>query len=334
MLNVDPGCVTTSRSCGNLGSAYCRRVISPVLPRREALAPCERRIEFLPQRTISYRTNADQPRENGGGAPVRTAVFIHGLGGSSLNWTDLMLAMSEELTGYAVDLPGFGMSPPPRDGDYTPSGLARSIAEFILAKDMGPVDLFGNSLGGAVALQLAARKPELIRSLTLISPALPSLYATKGNVHLPALAMPGVGEQLVTKYLETPAEDRVQATIDGCTANPERHSKLRFDEAVAEVRERDHLTYNTDAFLSSLRGLLKTNADLTSPQRPWKLAERVTAPTLGIYGRKDVLVTAKAAHRLTKKFPNSHVVVLPDTGHLAQSEHPEFVKAAWDRFLL
>jgi pimeloyl-ACP methyl ester carboxylesterase len=291
-------------------------------------------MEFLPQRTISFRTNIDQPRSGGLQAPERTAVFLHGLGGSSLNWTDLMLGMSHEVTGFAIDLPGFGMSPPPRDGDYTPSGLARAVAAFIIAKGLGPVDLFGNSLGGAVALQLAARKPELIRTLTLISPALPSLYATKGNVHLPAIAIPGVGEQLVPKYMETSAEERVQATIDGCTANPDRHSQIRFQEAVAEMKERDNFTYNTDAFLRSLRGLLKTNADLVGPNRPWKLAERVSAPTLGIYGRKDVLVTAKAAHRLTKKFPDAHVVVLPDTGHLAQVEHPEFVKAAWDRFLL
>lgn len=316
-----------------VGPAYCRGVISPVLPRVEAPAACERRIEFLPKRTISYRTNLDEPRKSGQPAPTRSAVYIHGLGGSSLNWTDLMLAMDEDVTGYALDLPGFGMSPPPRDGDYSPSGLARSVAEFIIAKDLGPVDLFGNSLGGAVALQLAARKPKLVRTLTLISPALPSLYATKGNAHLPAIAIPGVGEQLVSKYLETPAEVRVQATIDGCTANPDRHSQLRFAEAVAEVQERDSFTYNSEAFLRSLRGLLRTNADL-GPNRPWKLAERVTAPTLGIYGRKDVLVTAKAAHRLTKKFPDAHVVVLPDTGHLAQVEHPEFVKAAWDRFLL
>jgi len=309
-------------------------VITPVLPRREAASACERRIEILPNRTISYRTNIDQPRSGGPGTTERTAVFLHGLGGSSLNWTDLMLAMSGEVTGFAIDLPGFGMSPPPRDGDYTPSGLARAVAAFIIAKDFGPIDLFGNSLGGAVALQLAARKPELIRTLTLISPALPSLYATKGNVHLPAIAIPGIGEQLVPKYMQTSAEERVQATIDGCTANPDRHSQIRFQEAVAELKERDNFTYNTDAFLRSLRGLLKTNADLVGPNRPWKLAERVTAPTLGIYGRKDVLVTAKAAHRLTKKFPDAHVVVLPDTGHLAQVEHPEFVKAAWDRFLL
>lgn len=317
-------------------------MIAPVLPKWEAQGPYDRRMEFLHRRTVSYRTTAIPNGEAGPGEagnseadPTlhRNAVFIHGLGGSSLNWTDLMHGMQGTLSSYAVDLPGFGFSPPPRDGDYTPSGHARAVAEFIMSKNLGPVDLFGNSLGGAVALQLAARKPELIRTLTLISPALPSLFASKGNIHLPAIAIPGVGEKLIPKYLETPADQRVQATIDGCTAHPELHSPLRFAEAVAEVQERDHFTYNSDAFLQSLRGLLSTNSDLVGPQRPWKLAEKVHAPTLGIYGRNDVLVTANAAHRLTKKFPNAHVVVLPDTGHIAQVEHPEFVKAAWDRFL-
>ncbi len=304
-------------------------MLSPIYPRKEASHSYARNIEFLPKRTISYRTTRIEAK-----SPDRIGVFVHGLGGSSLNWTDLMLALEPQLTGYAVDLPGFGMSPPPRDGDYTPSGHARAVAEFILAKELGPVDLFGNSLGGAVALQLAARKPELVRSLTLISPALPSLYATKGNVHLPAMAIPGVGENLIPKYFQTSAEARVQATIDGCTARPDQFSKIRISEAVQELKERDHFTYNTDAFLRTLRGLFKTNTDLTGANRPWKLAERVTAPTLAIYGREDVLVSAKIAHRLTKKFPNSHVVVLPNTGHMAHSEHPEFVKAAWDRFLL
>ncbi len=309
--------------------AYALGMLSPISPRVEAPHAYPRNIEFLAKRTISYRSTRTSDT-----SPDRVGVFLHGLGGSSLNWTDLMLALAPQLTGYAIDLPGFGMSPPPRDGDYSPSGHARAVAEFIMDKELGPVDLFGNSLGGAVALQLAARKPELVRSLTLISPAFPSLYATKGNVHLPAIALPGVGEKLIPKFFQMPAEDRVQATVDGCTARPDQFSQIRMAEAVEELKERDHLTYNADAFLRSLRGLFATNTDLVGPNRPWKLAERVTVPTLGIYGRDDVLVSAKNAHRFTKHFPNAHVVVLPDTGHMAQSEHPEFVKAAWDRFLL
>jgi pimeloyl-ACP methyl ester carboxylesterase len=98
------------------------------------------------------------------------------------------------------------------------------------------------------------------------------------------------------------------------------------------VRSRDHLPYASDAFLRSLRGLLRTYLD-PGPNRPWKLAERVACPTLVIYGRKDPLVDPRSAHRVTRHFRDAHVVVLPDSGHVAQMEHPEFVAAAWERFI-
>ena len=207
-----------------------------------------------------------------------------------------------------------------------------TLAEFVEHLDAGPVHLFGNSMGGAVALQLAARRPDLVRSLTLISPALPSLFATKSNAHLPVIAVPGVGERLVPKYLETDPGSRVQGTIDVCYADPTRVSPQRLAESVEEVRSRDHLPYASDAFLRSLRGLLRTYLD-PGPNRPWKLAERVACPTLVIYGRKDPLVDPRSAHRVTRHFRDAHVVVLPDSGHVAQMEHPEFVAAAWERFI-
>lgn len=259
-------------------------------------------------------------------------MYVHGLGGSSLNWTDLMGLLRPDVDGWAVDLGGFGQSPPPRDGDMTPAGHARGVAELIEHLANGPVHLFGNSLGGAVALQLAARRPDLVKSLTLVSPALPSLFATRSNAHLPVIAVPGVGERLVPKYLESDAGGRVRGTIDVTFADPTRVSPQRMAEAVDEVRSRDHLPYISDAFLRSLRGLLRTFID-PGPNRPWKLAERVTCPTLVVYGRKDPLVDPRSAHRVTKHFRNAHVVVLPDSGHVSQMEHPEFVAAAWERFL-
>ncbi|MGA0208414.1 MAG: alpha/beta fold hydrolase [Candidatus Nanopelagicales bacterium] len=290
--------------------------------------PFERHEVLLGQRTLCYRhAPAAIPA-----APV--AVFLHGLGGSALNWTDFMGRMREQLDCFAIDLHGFGASPPPRDGDKSPQGHARAVADFIIERDLGPVHLFGNSMGGAVALQLAARRPDLTRSLTLISPALPSVrYATKGNIHLPVISVPGIGERLVPKFVETTTpEQRVKATIDGCFADPTRMPKERFAEAVDEVAARDSRPYAHDAFLQSLRGLLRTYLD-PGPNRPWKLAQRVHVPTLLVYGRKDPLVDPRSAHRATKYFPNAHVVVLPDSGHVAQMEHPEFVEAAWDRFI-
>jgi pimeloyl-ACP methyl ester carboxylesterase len=292
------------------------------------LQPFERHETLLAQRSLAYR-HAPSPD-----ATAPAAVFLHGLGGSALNWTDLMARMRARLDCYAIDLHGFGASPPPRDGDMSPAGHARAVADFIVEHDLGPVHLFGNSLGGAIALQVAARRPDLARSLTLVSPALPNLrYATKGNMHLPVISVPGIGERLIPKFVETTTpEQRVQATIDGTFADPTRMPELRFAEAVEEVRARDARPYAHDAFLQSLRGLLRTYLD-RSASRPWKLAEQVQAPTLLVYGRKDPLVDSRTAHRATKHFPDAHVVVLPDSGHVAQMEHPEFVEAAWDRFI-
>lgn len=280
----------------------------------------------LPNRTLSVR------HAPGSAPDLPTAVFVHGLGGSALNWTDLMVRLQHAVDGWAVDLGGFGGSPPPRDGDMSPAGHARGVAELIDRLGSAPVHLFGNSLGGSVALQLAARRPDLVRSLTLISPALPAIFATRSNFHLPVIAMPGVGETLVPKYLESPAVGRVRGTIDVTFADPARLAPERVAEAAEEVELHDRAPYATDAFLRTLRGLLKTFVD-PGPNRPWKLAERVTCPTLVVYGRKDPLVDPRSAHRVTKHFRDAHVVVLPDCGHVAQMEHPEFVAAAWERFL-
>ena len=280
---------------------------------------------FLAQRTLSVRRAPafDRP----------SAVFVHGLGGSALNWTDLMGVLQPELDCWGVDLGGFGMTPPPRDRDMTPAGHARAVAELIAHIDNGPVHLFGNSLGGAVALQLAARRPDLVRSLTLISPALPSTYITKQNGHLPVISLPFVGEKLVPGFLaRVSPEDRMKSTTDVCFADPSRVSERRFAEGVAEIEAREHLPYQTDAFLASLRGLMRTFLD-PGPQRPWKLAERVTCPVLVIYGRQDPLVNSRAAHRATKAFRDVHVVTIRDSGHVSQIEHPELVAQAWDRYI-
>ena len=257
------------------------------------------------------------------------AVYLHGLGGSSLNWTDLMYALDSRVDGWALDLAGFGSSPPPRDGDLTPAGHARLVASFIEHQLGQPAHVFGNSMGGAVAVQLAARRPDLVRTLTLISPAMPDLRPRRGSVHLPVIAIPGLGERLVDRYAQLDASKRVKATIDSVFADPGRVSPQRIQEAVDELSRRDHLTYGADAVLRSLRGLLRSYLD-RGPNRPWKLAERVQSPTLAIYGQRDGLVDASRADRITKHFRQARVVILADCGHVAQMEHPEWVAGVWE----
>jgi pimeloyl-ACP methyl ester carboxylesterase len=284
--------------------------------------PWPRQDVLVPNGTLSIRQARPLT-----GSPADPALFVHGLGGNATNWTDLMALLRDSVDGVAVDLPGFGWSPPPRDGDYTLRRTAASLAQLVEQRfDGDPVHLFGNSMGGAICVQLAARHPELVRTLTLVSPALPKVGLRRTNVHLPVIAAPGLGTTLMRRYLNLDAGTRARATIDVCFADPSSVPLERMNEAVQEVRRRDALPYTGDVFVQSLRGLLATYLD-RSDERPWKLAERITVPTLLVYGRADKLVDPIHAH--TKAFPDVRVLVLPHAGHVSQIEQPVLVADAW-----
>jgi pimeloyl-ACP methyl ester carboxylesterase len=284
-------------------------------------APWPREDVLVPNGTLSVRHAAPL------GDDAEPALFVHGLGGNATNWTDLMALLRDKVDGVAADLPGFGWSPPPRDGDYSLVRTARSLADLVEQRfDGRPVHLFGNSMGGAISVQLAARHPELVRTLTLVSPALPKVGVRRTNVHLPVIAAPGLGTTLMRRYLTLDAATRAKATIDVCFADPSAVPVERMNEAVQEVRRRDALPYTGDVFVQSLRGLLATYLD-RSDERPWRLAERITCPTLLVYGRADKLVDPIHAH--TKAFPDVRVLVLPHAGHVSQIEQPVLVADAW-----
>jgi len=145
------------------------------------------------------------------------ALFVHGLGGSSRNWTDLMDLLRPGLDSAALDLPGFGDSPPRPDGRYSIDALAHTTATLIERQGRGPVHLVGNSLGGAVSLRLAARRPHLVKTLTLISPALPDPHPRLDLVRFPLVGLPGLGSRLLAKYQTLPAEQRVANTFPPAT---------------------------------------------------------------------------------------------------------------------
>jgi pimeloyl-ACP methyl ester carboxylesterase len=268
-----------------------------------------------------------------GDGPHEPAVLVHGLGGNSLNWVDLAEGLADRLDCAAPDLLGFGATPPPADGDYSIPAHTRAVVATIEALFGGqPAHLFGNSMGGAIAVQVAARHPELVRTLCLISPALPDLKPRLTNVHIPVMAMPRVGPRLFDRYQRVAPHQRVQATFDLCYADPARLHPQRRAEAEAEAARRDSLPYIREAFIGSTAGLVTTYLD-RGPERPWALAGRIEAPTLLVYGRQDKLVDAKAAHRATQAFRDARVMVIPDSGHVSMMEHPELVARWWGEFL-
>jgi len=254
------------------------------------------------------------------------ALFVHGLEGSSRNWTDLIDLLRARLACDAVDLPGFGDSPPRPDGRYSVAAFAKTVIALIRHQRRGPVHLIGNSLGGAVCVKVAAARPELIRTLTLISPALPDLHPRLDLLRFPVIGLPRVGPRLIRQYQATQPERRVAAVIATCYSNPGLYPQARFAAEVAELNRRDSLEYAAAALVGSARAL---TAEFLRTDRhsPWRDAARVTAPTLVIYGQHDRLVDPRAAGRAAHAFRDARIVVLPRTGHIAQMEHPGLVAA-------
>lgn len=255
-------------------------------------------------------------------------LCVHGMSGAATNWTDLMAELVPDFDCAAVDLPGSGFSPPPRTSSgYSVSALAGTVIRLIETLDAGPVHLIGNSMGGAVTVRVAARRPDLVRTLTLISPALPDLRPRRSIAHFPVLALPFLGEWLVRQWAgRFPVRDRVAGVFAACFYDPSCIHPDRFELEVEALRRRDGLTHGA----RTLAGAARTLVAETLRPRPfslWDAAQRVTARSLVLYGSHDRLVNPRLAARAVRAFRNARVVVLPQTGHIAQMECPRVVAA-------
>lgn len=261
------------------------------------------------------------------------ALYVHGLGGSSQNWSALMELLADTVDAEAIDLPGFGDSPPPDNGDYSVSGHARAVIRQLEAAGRGPVHLFGNSMGGSVTTRVAAVRPDLVRTLTLVSPALPELRPQRTALPTALLAVPGVTALFGRLTQGWSAERRTREVLALCYGDPARVSAEGFADAVAEYERRLELPYFWDSLARSARGIVNVYT-LGGQHSLWRQAERVLAPTLLVYGGRDQLVSFRMARRANEAFRDSRLLSLPEAGHVAMMEYPEVVAGAFRELLM
>jgi len=258
------------------------------------------------------------------------ALYVHGLGGSSTNWTDLAYLLSGRLDGQAIDLPGFGNSDPGRS--YGVGSLADRVIRWIEYSDRGPVHLFGNSLGGSIAVRIAATRPELVRTLTLVSPAMPFVDPRRSEHGrlVPMLLVPGVERIAARRMAAVDPAELTRQIIAANFHNPQRVPMQRIAEAEAEIRRRREVPWFMPAYLGALRGLVGSflRAYLPGPGSLWRMAASITAPTLVIAGRQDRIVDLRVAPNVARVIPDSRLLVLDGVGHVAQMEEPRAVARA------
>lgn len=263
------------------------------------------------------------------GPEVPTVVFVHGLGGSATNWTDLAAGLSARVRGLALDLPGFGRSDPPAGGDYSVAAHADAVLCFLAGRGES-VHLVGNSLGGAVALLVAARRPELVRTLTLVSPAVPDLrpsLSRLGDARMALAALPVVGARARAELAAQAPRERLARSMRLCYGDADQVSPAAFDLAAGEATERATLPWATTALEQSFAGLV--SAWFAPRTRSlWTAASRVRVPTLVVWGEQDRLVSVRKARRTTEALPAGRLLRLAGVGHVAQMERPTLVARA------
>jgi pimeloyl-ACP methyl ester carboxylesterase len=271
---------------------------------------------------------------SGGGVNVRVrpgpagptpAFYVHGLGGASTDWTRLSAALATRATGYSIDLPGSGRSDPPPGGRYSPAVDARVVAATIERVAAGPVHLVGNSYGGVITTLVAARWPHLVRSLTVLAPAVPDLRLTTdrgADPRLGILLMPGTAAVAYQRLASIPPKARAMGMGQLCFGRPEAITDRDYVLATREHAWRGRLPWVHEATIGTLRGLMSWY--LRGGPRVFRAAAgRVAVPTLVIWGTRDRLVDVRLARRAAAAYPDARLLVLAGCGHVPQMEEPE-----------
>jgi pimeloyl-ACP methyl ester carboxylesterase len=250
----------------------------------------------------------------GRGAPL---ILLHGVGTSSVVWRRVRPLLATKRLVATPDLPGFGSSPPVGRG-FELERVAEAVADALAARLRAPFDLLGNSLGGAVALVLAAQRPELVRRLVLAAPA--GLSPLPGPV--PALAGRTGSTLIAVRRLGAPALVRSAAgrrmLLFGTVADP---SAVPAEDAGWMVSGSRGSTRIAQAIAAVAR------ADL----RP-RLAE-LTVPAAFLWGASDRVIPVGSLRPLQALAPEAPTEVIPGTGHAPQLERPREFVGALERLL-
>jgi pimeloyl-ACP methyl ester carboxylesterase len=281
-----------------------------------------------PVHWIEFTT--EEPDKAQGQPPI---VFVHGLGGSHLNWCLLGPHLAADRRAVALDLRGFGLTPGLRVNS-TVQANARLLDRWIQTVVGEPVILVGNSMGGLISILETNTNPSMTRGVVLLDPALPlPLQKPDWQVSSQFLlyALPGLGELTVAKLLAsvTP-EQGVQQLLQLCFADPSRADPEMIRAEVALGTKRHPATpaqasARARVFLAAARSLLRVLARRGNYQ---KMMAGIDVPVLLIGGEDDRLVPVAAMRQVAARNPRWESVILAGVGHTPMLEVPDDTSAA------
>lgn len=224
-------------------------------------------------------------------------IFLHYFGGSSRSWTEVIARLAPRFGCHALDLRGFGESDS-RAGGYAVNDYADDVAASIRAANIESYVLVGHSMGGKIALALAARRPANLRALVLLAPSPPTPEP--------------IPEAERKRLLDTHGDRRAAEATFG---------KITAHALPAPVFERcvdDQLRCSPEAWRAWLEG--GSREDISSD------VARIDVPVLVVAGEMDDPLTADLLrHEVVWRIAGARLAVLPDVGHLLPLENPTTV---------
>ncbi|SCL32520.1 Pimeloyl-ACP methyl ester carboxylesterase [Micromonospora rhizosphaerae] len=238
-----------------------------------------------------------------------SVVLLHGIGRTLDDFTAQRDLLARDHRVVSLDLPGHGGSAP-LDGPHTLPALARAVAEFLDAAGVTePAHLVGNSLGGAVAMRLAADDPFRAASLVLVNSA---GFGREVTVALRLLALRPLGRLLLRPHPAIARRTELAIFHDPAYATEER---IAHALAVARQPHAARVMLELVRSLGTVRGV--------RPQWREELLGAVSAldiPTLVVWGDRDLILPAAHLVAARARLPKARTHLFPDTGHMPQIE--------------
>ncbi|WP_058867364.1 alpha/beta fold hydrolase [Chloracidobacterium thermophilum] len=242
-------------------------------------------------------------KEGGAGEPL---VLIHGLGGSSdADWGQVIVPLSRRFHVYAIDLPGFGRSDKPANASYAIREQAATVVKFLDRVDVRQAHMCGLSMGGWIAAYTASENPERVARLILVDSAGIRFEPPPDR----ALLDPGTTPEDFTNFLKV------------LFFQPPQLPAPVVRDFQAQARRQ---TWVIDRALAAML----TGDDALEPR-----LNRITSPTLIIWGRQDALLPLHSGEKLKSGLPTANFVVIDRCGHMPPIERPEAFLREAERFL-
>ncbi len=242
----------------------------------------------------------------GRGRPV---IFLHGWLGSWGLWQETMVEIGKTNRAYALDFWGFGES----DGKlvtYKVMDFVDLIRQFMNQMGIESAPLIGHSMGGTVSLLVALNFPNLVEKIVVIG----SPIQGKSLSFPLKLAGEKYIAVLLFRYFNLFRKSLKKVSPIICN-----------DPRFPEIIDRDLSKTNLESFLNSINSLSKV--DLRTN------LNNVKIPVLGLYGKRDNIVSPEQYKPLQQGIPHTQIQLFSDSGHFIMLEEPKLFLQLIHNFL-